>query len=143
MAAFRAVLDTNVVVAAHRSESPTSPNRDLLRRWRAGEFALLFSDDVLLEYIEKLTEFVADEAVLRRFVRSMLTLAESVKIETFHLRRYPADVDDIGILLCAINGHATHLVSYDGGFAPFIGEFGFAICEPLAFLEELRRSRVS
>ena len=62
MAGFRTVLDTNVVVAAHRSESPMSPNRDLLRRWRAHEFALLFSDDVLLEYIEKLTEFVADEA---------------------------------------------------------------------------------
>ena len=138
MAGFRAVLDTNVVVAAHRSESPTSPNRDLLRRWRAHEFALLFSDDVLLEYIEKLTEFIADEAVLRRFVRSLLSLGERVKIETFHLRRYPADVDDIGILLCAINGHATHLVSYDAGFEPFIGEFGFAICEPLAFLRELR-----
>ena len=62
--------------------------------------------------------------------------------QRFHLRRYPADVDDIGILLCAINGHATHLVSYDGGFEPFVGEFAFSICESLAFLAELRAAVV-
>ena len=52
MAAFRAVLDTNVVLAAHRSRGATSPNREILERWRAGDFTLLYSEDVLLEYVE-------------------------------------------------------------------------------------------
>ena len=54
-----------------------------------------------------------------------------------------ADADDIVILLCAINGNATHLVTYDAGFEPFGGEFGFAVCEPLEFLRELRAAKAS
>ena len=57
MASFRAVLDTNVIVAAHRSSGATSPNREILERWRAGDLTLLYSEDVLLEYVEKLIEF--------------------------------------------------------------------------------------
>ena len=32
MASVLAVLDTNIVVAAHRSSAPTSPNREILTR---------------------------------------------------------------------------------------------------------------
>ena len=138
MPGFRAVVDTNVVVAAHRSTAPDSPNREVLSRWRPGEFVLLYSDDVLLEYIRKLVEHGADRATIRQLIRSVLREGGRVAIRFYHLRRYPADADDIGILLCALNGRATHLVSYDGGFEPFIGEFALTICEPLAFLRELR-----
>jgi predicted nucleic acid-binding protein len=31
----------------------------------------------------------------------------------FHFRHYPIDENDIAFLLCAMNGHATHLISYD------------------------------
>ena len=142
MAAFRAVLDTNVVLAAHRSTHPESPNREVLERWRRGEFTLLYSDDVTLEYGNKMIEHGISRADVLGWMGLVQLLGEWVKIETFHLRRYPADVDDIGILLCAINGRATHLVSYDGGFEPFVGEFAFAICEPLAFLAALRAAVV-
>ena len=40
MAAVRAVLDTNVVIAAQRSSGPASPNREILARWAAGDFTL-------------------------------------------------------------------------------------------------------
>ena len=53
MAMFLAVLDTNVVLTAHRSTAPTSPNREILARWESGEFTLLYSDDILLKTIEK------------------------------------------------------------------------------------------
>lgn len=138
MTAFRAVLDTNVVLAAHRSTHPASPNREVIERWRGGEFTLLYSDDVTLEYGEKMIEHGIARADVLGWMGLVQLLGERVKIETFHLRRYPADVDDIGILLCAINGHATHLVSYDGDFEPFTGDFAFAICQSLAFLRELR-----
>ena len=47
MAAVRAFLDTNVVIAAHRSAGAASPNREILARWQAGDFTLLYSEDVL------------------------------------------------------------------------------------------------
>ena len=48
----RAVFDTNVVLAAERSREPASPNREIMTRWRQGEFTLLYSTDIALEYAE-------------------------------------------------------------------------------------------
>ncbi len=138
MPSVRAVLDTNVVIAAHRSGGATSPNREILHRWRAREFTLLYSEDVLLEYVEKLIEFGLPDEKLRQFVSSVAGIGESVMIAFFHLRRYPADADDIAFLLCAINGNATHLVSYDTGFSDIAPDCSFAICPPLTFLHALR-----
>lgn len=47
---LRAVLDTNVVLASDRTSHPTSPNREIVNRWLAGEFTLLISDDIAAEY---------------------------------------------------------------------------------------------
>ncbi|HEV7402751.1 MAG TPA: hypothetical protein VGO11_07500 [Chthoniobacteraceae bacterium] len=60
-------------------------------------------------------------------------------IDHYHLRRYPSDADDIAFVLCAVNGEATHLVTYDRGFSEVAADSEFTICEPLAFLAELRR----
>jgi len=43
---LRAVLDTNVPIAAHLSRNPRSPTIELIDRWRAGEFVQLYSDDM-------------------------------------------------------------------------------------------------
>ena len=143
MSAVRAVLDTNVVIAAHRSSALASPNREILSRWKAGDFTLLYSEDVLLEYVEKLIALGVPDEKLREFVRAVGVLGERVAIVFFHLRRYPTDADDIVFLLCAINGHASHLVTYDGGFSEIAADCSFTICEPLAFLATLRRAPVS
>ena len=134
----RVVLDTNVVLASERSGATTSPNREILGRWRAGEFLWLYSRDTVLEYIEKLLEHGIDEADVRRLVRALGVLGELVEIEFFHLRRYPADSDDIAFVLCALNGRATHLVTYDGHLFEVAHEYPFVICNPLHFLVELR-----
>ena len=141
MAAVRAVLYTNVVIAAHRSSGPASPNRKILARWKAADFTLL--EDVLLEYVEKLIELGVSDEMLREFGRAIGVLGEGVAIAFFHLRRYPADSDDIAFLLCAINGHASHLVTYDSGFSEIAPDCSFAICEPLAFLSALRTTPVA
>ena len=141
MPAVRAVLDTNVAVVAHRTTAPASPNREIFTRWKAGDFTLLYSADVLVEYVEKLIAHGISQADLRELVAAIGRTGERVAIRFFHLRKYPADADDIVILLCAINGSATHLVTYDAGFEPFAGEFDFAVCEPLEFLRELRVAR--
>ena len=104
MPGARAVLDTNVVLPAHHSAGSASPNRELLERWGRREFMLLYSDDVLVEYAEKLLEHGASEPDVRAYLARVQAFGEWVGIEVFHLRRYPADADDIAFLLCAING---------------------------------------
>ena len=136
--AVRAVLDTNVVVAAHHAIQPGSPNAEVIDRWEAGEFTLLQTPDVLLEYAEKLIETGAPRALVTRFIARIFHLGEAVRIEFFHLRHYPADADDIAFLLCALNGDATHLVTYDPHLLDMQPHYSLAICEPLRFLAELR-----
>lgn len=134
-----AVLDTNVVLSSQRSTSPGSPNAEIIRRWEAGEFAWLFTDDVLEEYAEKLTEHgIADQTIQKLFGRLILAGVQ-VQIGFFHLRHYPADPDDTAFLLAALNGSASHLVTYDSDLedvAVFYPEF--VTCKPLVFLADLR-----
>ena len=57
-----------------------------------------------------------------------------------HFRHYPVDEDDISFLLCAINGAASHLVSYDPHLLDldlFYTEF--TSLSPNDFLVERRR----
>jgi hypothetical protein len=51
---IRAALDTNVVLASQRSVTPESPNIEIVRRWRSGEFTWLYTLDLVEEYAEKL-----------------------------------------------------------------------------------------
>jgi predicted nucleic acid-binding protein len=51
----RAVFDINVIIAAIKARNPASPTAELIRRWLAGEFYLLYSTALLEEYAEKLT----------------------------------------------------------------------------------------
>lgn len=138
----RAVLDSNVLVAATRSADPHSPNRELIERWQADEFRLLYSRDTLLEYAEKLWELSLNRTDAVGFIALISALGEAVEIEFFHLPRYPADADDIAFLLCAWNGLASHLVSYDRHLLDLsvTYEADFAICRPLEFLAALRSS---
>jgi putative PIN family toxin of toxin-antitoxin system len=137
---IRAVLDTNVVLAAESSPNPNSPNREIVRRWLAGEFLLLVTDDLLAEYAEKLASLGKSPLQIEEFLSRILLLSEPVEIRFFHLRHYPSDPDDVLFLLCAINGEATHLVSYDPhllDLRPFYEDF--TICPPLGFLSVLRK----
>ncbi len=138
----RAVLDSNVLVAVHRSADTHSPNRELIERWQAYEFTLLFSRDTLREYAEKLLGLSLNRTDAVEFISLISALGEAVEIEFFHLPRYPADADDIAFLLCAWNGLASHLVSYDRHLLDLsvTYEADFKICRPLEFLAALRSS---
>ena len=50
---LRAVLDTNVPIGALISRNPNSPLVELLDRWLAGEFEILYSEDISAEYEEQ------------------------------------------------------------------------------------------
>ena len=140
MSDLRSVLDTNVVLAAKLTAHPSSPNREIIERWLLGEYTVLYSRDLLLEYAEKLAEHGIPDPEIVEFFRAVALLAEEVWIESFHLRDYPVDADDIAFLLCALNGGATHLVTDDDHLLGMEAVYRSVvrICEPVAFLTELR-----
>ena len=139
---IRAVLDTTVAVAAGKSSSTSSPNREIIARWIRGEFILLISRDIAAEYALKLRERGVDESTIVSFLRQIALLAETVDIKAFHFRHYPIDEDDIAFLLCATNGRATHLVSYDPHLLDLdIYYPDMDIIPPVPFLHALRQAR--
>jgi predicted nucleic acid-binding protein len=130
-------VDTNVIIAAQNGDA-TSPNREYFTRWKNEEFALLFSDDTIHEYIEKLTERNIPEEHIIELAVTIQKLGEHASIQYFHLAYYPSDPEDIAFVLCAENGYATHLISYDRHLLALQGFYSFKICKMVDFLAELR-----
>lgn len=137
----RAVLDTNVIVSAGRSQSGKSPNREILSRIREGQILPLFSTGTLYEYEKKLSERGVSPIETAKILRLIVELGEDVWIKTMHVRAYPKDMLDVEFVLCAVNGAASHLVSYDHHLLDLDSDYPFRICKPVPFLEEIRASR--
>ncbi len=111
---LRAVLDTNVILAALLSRNPTSPTMELLQRWRKKEFTLLFCADLLVEYREKLIAKKVQAERRTWFLRGLAGRGVLVPLSPADIvPRVPADPDDDVFLACALAGGATHLVTYD------------------------------
>lgn len=140
MTDLRAVLDTNVVVAAHLSKSARSPTRELLRRWRQGEFVVLYSDDVLVELREKLADKGVDAQSADEYIIDLLFLGERVEVTDQDFKPVvAADPDDDLILACAVRGRADYLVTYDPHLLALGNEYaGVRICDGLHFLYVVR-----
>ena len=135
--ALHVVPDTNVFIAAQKSTSPTSPNKTYFKRWQQADFDLLYSDDTLHEYVEKLTELAIAEQTIKKLVQAIMALGREVPIIYFHLRHYPEDPDDIAFLLCAVNGDATHIVTQDQHLLRLNHLYQFTICRTTDFLRAL------
>lgn len=136
---IRAVIDTNVVVASQRSTKPQSPNVEIITRWNAGDFDWLFTADIFEEYGEKLIELGVTPAKAIQLLAELDLGGVQIEIQFFHLHHYPVDADDTAFLLAALNGDASHLVTYDAHLedvAVFYPEF--ITCKPLEFLADLR-----
>lgn len=140
---LRAVFDTNVIVSAYLSRSPTSPTLELIDRWLAGEFTLLVCDAIVDEFIEKLTDRGVAREDIEAFVALLDALAEWVDVpEEAIVPRIPADVDDDVVVACAIVGNANFLVTYDPHFAPLGDSYeGIRISKALPFLWAVRGDR--
>ncbi|HBJ82785.1 MAG TPA: hypothetical protein DDZ88_02700 [Verrucomicrobiales bacterium] len=135
----QAVIDTNVALSSQKTTHATSPNREVVERWLKGEFIWLHTPDILTEYAEKLIQHGIPSSKIRGFLRNLVRIGESVPIGFFHVRHYPADSDDTIFLLAALNGMASHLVTYD----EHLEEVGvyypeFITCRLLEFLAALR-----
>ena len=93
-----------------------------------------------MEYAEKLAALGMAEAGIVEFIALLTALGESVDIEFFHLRHYPADMDDTAFILCAWNGAASHLASYDAHLLDLAQAYAgvVGICRPLHLLAAVR-----
>jgi putative PIN family toxin of toxin-antitoxin system len=134
------VLDTNVPVAAHLSRNPRSPTIELIARWRAGEFIQLYSDDMLVELVEKYqARRIAPEAA-DLYLADLIRIGEHVIVLPEQIPYViTADPDDNAILACAVVGRATHLVTYDPHFDVLGGAYqGIPILDGLHFLHVVR-----
>jgi len=111
---LRAIFDTNVIIAGLKTKNVNSPTAELLRRWRNEEFTLLYSDDLLGEYQEKLTERQIPLEKTIAFLAQLSNLGEYIIVTADQVQAIiTADPDDDIVLACAVVGQASHLVTYD------------------------------
>ena len=82
----RAVLDTNVMLAAGITTSANSPNREIIQRWISGEFAVLVSEDVIAEYAEKLLAAKNARHETGAILTRVLLFSEMAEVRVFPLR---------------------------------------------------------
>lgn len=136
----RAVLDTNVFLSAFLSRNPTSPTKEVIQRWQAGEFVLLVSDKLVEELAEKLLSRGIDLALATEFLALLAELAEWIDVPEDAVRPViPGDPDDDVILACAVVGKADYLITYDTHFDALKGGYaGIRITKALPFLREIR-----
>jgi putative PIN family toxin of toxin-antitoxin system len=138
---WRIVFNTNIFVAGMLSKNPTSPNKELLERWRAGQFTLLTSRVLMLEVIEKLDERGIDRLTILDLISRLNIAAEKVELNPSDvLPVISEDADDDHVLACAVVGNADYILTYDPHFDVLGSSYkGIQIVEPIPFLFRLRR----
>lgn len=137
---LRAVLDTNVIIAIALSKNDKGPNKEILRRIFRKEFKILYSTGIFAEYSAKLLEKGVVQSDIDELLELLRLLGEEIRIQNFHIRRYPKDPDDVEFVLCATNGFADYVVSYDRHLLEFDSQIPYKICEPIEFLRGVRKS---
>ncbi len=137
---IRAVLDTNVVIAAFLSKNPSSPTVEIIARWRDDQFTLLYSDHIREEYVEKLLARKVNLQQTAAFMNDVDEAAIRVPLADADIvRRVPDDPDDDVFIACAIVGKASHLVTYDDHLHALGEQYeGVCILDGLHFLYALR-----
>jgi putative PIN family toxin of toxin-antitoxin system len=137
---LRAVLDTNVFVAAYLSRNPRSPNKELIQRWRAGEFTLLISEAILKEIAQEFQELGIDQQLTIELIAHIIVDARQVDVAPEDVQSVIVqDPDDDQIIACAVAGNADYLVTYDPHFDVLEGEYqGIRILDGLHFLYVVR-----
>lgn len=130
---MRPVLDTDVMVSAFRSR--TGASRLLLRAALQGELPILLSVPLLLQYEEVLTrpEHLAvastDRETVHRVLDALCEVSELVEI-AFVWRPTLKDPTDEMVLETAVNGRASHILTFNK--RDFVGaeKFGVVVSQP-------------
>jgi predicted nucleic acid-binding protein len=139
------VLDTDVVVAAFRSDAGAS--REILQGALARRFELLLSVPLMLDYEAVLSrpEHLATSGASAQDVSDVLdglaAVGRRVKL-AFRWRPVLPDPNDDMVLETAINGEARAIVTFnERDFNPVAAEFGCLAMRPREFLRLLASER--
>jgi predicted nucleic acid-binding protein len=137
---LRAVLDTNIYVAAYLAKNPNSPTVELLKRWRNGEFDVLYCQEMLYEIARKFQEKVIPPRYTITLISDLKSLGQVVFLQAYEVTPIILDDPDDDILVaCAKVGGATHIVTYDPHFEVLDGEYeGIKVLDGLHFLYVVR-----
>jgi len=113
MPALKIVLDTNALL---RSVSRRSALSVILDKLYKNDYELYISNDILLEYEEKISDIFSKETV--ELITGAFSLLQNVKkIDVyFHLGLITSDVDDNKFSDCAFSGNVHFLVTDDKHF---------------------------
>jgi putative PIN family toxin of toxin-antitoxin system len=142
---MRLVLDTNVLVAAIRSDQGAS--RRLMVAVLGGQCRLLVSASLLIEYesVLKRAEHRAASGASIEDVDGMLDalarIAEPVEI-SYLWRPHLADPGDELVLETAVNGGADMIATFDlRRLAAAAARFGIAVARPGTIVRRLQEQR--
>jgi len=106
----RAVFDTNVFIAAYLARNAKSPTAELIRRWRNGEFDLLYCDEIIDELREKFAEREVSVEDTDNLIQSLHTIGIKVDVNPSDIVPViPFDPDDDIIIACAVTGVESKL----------------------------------
>ncbi|HVU97937.1 MAG TPA: putative toxin-antitoxin system toxin component, PIN family [Puia sp.] len=113
MPVLKVVLDTNALL---RSISRRSSFAIVLDKLHDGDFELWVSNDILLEYEEKITDIFSKETA--ELVLGALALLPNVKKTDIHYQLFliSSDNDDNKFSDCAFAGNVHYLVTNDKHF---------------------------
>lgn len=136
---IRAVLDTNVLLAALRSRQGAS--FEIISRYRTGEFALLVSNVVLSEYDEVLKRegpgFGVSVATVDRFLDALCAGADSFRTSSFWKPALP-DADDEAFAQLALEARVGYLVTFNQRHFPADRLPAVHVLSPKEFLNVLQ-----
>ena len=115
MPPLKIVLDTNALL---RSISRRSAFAVILDKLYENVYELYVTNDIQLEYEEKIAEIFSEETA-ELITAALLLLPNVKKIDThFHLNLIPGDIDDNKFSDCAFAGNVHYLVTNDKHFNP-------------------------
>ena len=108
------VLDTNCLIPSIKRDSIYFP---IWRDFIAGKYCLCFTDEILNEYEEIITQRTDSAEVAQNIIRAILNRRNTKHIRVyFRFELIQADPDDNKFVDCAIKANAKYIVSEDHHF---------------------------
>jgi putative PIN family toxin of toxin-antitoxin system len=108
------VLDTNCLIPAIKRDSIYFP---IWRDFIDGRYCLCFTDEILNEYEEIITQRTGSSEVAQNIIRAILNRTNTKHIKIYYrFGLIEADPDDNKFVDCAIKANAKYIVSEDHHF---------------------------
>ncbi len=141
---LKVVVDTSVFVAGYLSRTGRGPSSQIISRWRAGEFKLIMSRQIVEEIAAKLVQRGIADSLILEFVEVVGRIALNIPGAHVVYRLDDVDPDDNMLLAAAQEGAADYLVSLDAKhLLPLKHHRGTQIVNPELFLRVLDEDKQS